>query len=52
MCKGVFSYGWSEEEAHDELKRNFGDVDVDDCEIVCDDCYQKIMGGRDDGRTD
>jgi len=32
-----------EEQALQELKDNFGDVKVEDCGIVCDDCYKKVM---------
>lgn len=42
MCKGVFEGTTPEDEAKAELKEYFGDVSVDDCDIVCDDCWQKI----------
>jgi len=31
-----------EEEALAELKEEFGDVNPDDCDIVCDDCWEKV----------
>jgi hypothetical protein len=44
-CKGVFESGWSDDEALKEMKENFGpDLAKDDCVIVCDDCYNAIMG--------
>lgn len=42
MCKGVFNKEQTDEDAEDELKRNFPGFDKEDCEIVCDDCYKKI----------
>ena len=41
-CQGIFEKGWSDEEAIAELKENFGDHDIDDCELVCDDCYKQM----------
>lgn len=43
-CHGVFEKGWSDEEATAELGENFPGFQPTACEIVCDDCYQKIMG--------
>jgi len=42
MCKGTFTVEWSEEEAEEELKNTFGEVDKSECILVCDDCYKKI----------
>lgn len=42
-CGGVFEKTISEEEAQAELKENFGDIPINECDIVCDVCYQKIM---------
>ena len=47
LCKGVFNFGWSEEEATIELEKNFPGITKEDCAIVCDDCY-KQMGLNDD----
>lgn len=41
-CKEEFPYGWSEEEALAEKTAN--GFDEIDCDIVCDDCYNMIMG--------
>jgi len=46
-CKGEFEFGWSDEEARQEAKENFPDLDVDDsvtAVVVCHDCYLLIMG--------
>ncbi len=43
ICKEVYFYGWTEKEAENELKENFGGlISTEDCELVCDDCYKKI----------
>ena len=45
-CGGVFLVEWSDEEAQEELERNFGgDTKPENCEVVCDDCYEAIMDG-------
>ena len=31
-----------EEEAEAELKEEFGDIDKSCCEVVCDDCWEKV----------
>ena len=47
MCKGIFEKGWTEEESVSELKENFGDISKEDCDVICDDCYNAIMiGGK------
>ena len=42
ICGNVYEKGQSEEEAHAELESNFPDVSVEDCDVVCDDCYKKM----------
>ncbi len=46
MCGGVFdkkqNEEWSDDAAIAELRRNFGSIPIDDCALVCDDCYQKL----------
>lgn len=42
VCGEIYEKGWSDEEAKEELKQNFGDYKEDDCAVVCDDCYQKM----------
>ncbi|MEE9223005.1 MAG: hypothetical protein V3V40_06070 [Nitrosomonadaceae bacterium] len=44
MCKGVFAYDWSEEEALAEAKRN--GVNVFESATVCDECYEKTPWGE------
>lgn len=42
VCRGTFEKGWSEEEAQAELKQDFN-VPVEQCDIVCDDCYKEMF---------
>jgi hypothetical protein len=43
-CGGTFERepGWSQEHIEDEYRKTFG-KDPDDVDVVCDDCYQKIV---------
>ena len=41
LCGGVFDCEWSEEEALAELEADWG-VPKEECDEVCDDCYEKI----------
>lgn len=46
-CRGTFDKGWSDEEAAAEAQENFPGIDISDADeagVVCDDCYQHIMG--------
>lgn len=42
MCGGEFNEGWSKEEAAAECRELFGDLRPEECDVVCDDCFQKI----------
>lgn len=42
-CGGEFAKGWTDGEAAVELAENFGDVALEDCAEVCDDCYAEIV---------
>lgn len=42
MCGGVFEKSTPEDEALAELKEFFGDVSTEDCDVVCDVCWQEI----------
>lgn len=44
-CHGIFEKHkeWTEEKKLKEKQQNFGDLPLENCEIVCDDCYNKIM---------
>jgi DNA-directed RNA polymerase subunit RPC12/RpoP len=46
MCGGRFETTWSDEEALAEMRENFSDIPVSETEIVCDDCYLKVMSKR------
>ena len=43
MCKGEFEKTWSDEEALQEMKENFGNVSEEEREIVCDNCFNKLL---------
>jgi hypothetical protein len=43
VCGGVFTKGWSEEEAVAEMQRDFPDYDLEQCDVVCDGCYREIL---------
>jgi hypothetical protein len=42
MCGQTFAKGWSDEEALVELKNNFNYGSIDNCNVVCDDCYNRL----------
>ncbi len=42
MCKGIFEKDWTDEEAKAELKLDFGDIPLEECAQICDNCYQKV----------
>lgn len=46
ICHGIFEFGWSEDEATQELRENFPGFDKSDCCQVCDDCYSKTPWGH------
>lgn len=39
ICKGKFIKGQTDEEAERELKENYPGYSIEECELVCDDCY-------------
>lgn len=43
-CGKVYQKGWSDEEAKAEAAENFPDFSVDECDLVCDDCFNKHFG--------
>ncbi len=43
-CDGIFELGQSDEDAAQECLENFGRKPQPTDGIVCDDCYNKIMG--------
>lgn len=42
VCQGMFRKDRLDEEALLELERLYPGVSVEDCDIVCDDCFQKL----------
>ena len=45
VCHQTWEKGWSDDEAMLEFKNDFGDIPLNVCVIICDDCYVK-MGFR------
>lgn len=43
ICHQVFEKGWSDEEANEEYKKEFSGWENEPKEVICDDCYKKIM---------
>ena len=39
VCGGIFEKGQTDEEAEEELKKNYPGFTIADCELTCDDCY-------------
>ena len=46
VCGEVFKTDQTEAEALAELKKTYGDVSVQDCEMVCHECYISFMSWR------
>ena len=42
-CEGIFKYGQSEEKALQEKEMLFPEVPIEDCAIICDDCFKIIF---------
>lgn len=42
-CRKTFPKGWSDEEAAQEAANLFPDHEQKDMEVVCDDCFKRIM---------
>lgn len=42
-CGGTFEKGCTDEEALEEMKKNFGDLPEENQSFICDVCYQKFM---------
>lgn len=44
MCGGTFETqdDWTEEDRMKEKEENFPDVPLEECDVVCDDCYQLL----------
>lgn len=43
-CGETYEKGWTDEEAAAEKTQNWGEISMDHCAVICDDCYQKFMG--------
>lgn len=45
VCGETYKKGWSDEDAFEEYQETFPDVPENEpMEVVCDDCYQRMMG--------
>lgn len=42
-CKETFKKGWTDEEAEAELKENFPGYEIEDCDVLCEDCFNKTL---------
>lgn len=42
MCQQTFTRGWTDEEANAEKLKLWGNIHENECEVVCDGCFQKI----------
>ncbi len=45
-CGQTFPTAWSDEEATREMNATFPGLQKEEADVVCDECYQKIMKGR------
>ena len=51
LCKETFEKGWTDAEAEAEYLATFTEQERQDVrEVVCDDCYKKIMEGANNER--
>lgn len=46
QCDGIFELGWTEEEAKEEMLKNFGTTDTSGMAMICDDCYKKMFPSK------
>lgn len=46
VCGQTFTKGWTEDEALAEKSEFFGDIPIEECEIVCDPCWKKMGFGQ------
>lgn len=43
MCGTTYNYAWTDEEAAAEKDALWGDVPLDECSVICDDCFKAIV---------
>lgn len=43
VCQGIFTKGWSDEEADCEGTELWPGVPKDECVLVCDECFNRIL---------
>lgn len=42
-CGGIFNKGWSDKEAIEELDNRMPGANLEECAVVCDDCYNEMI---------
>lgn len=42
-CRETYNKGWTDEEAKKEKDDSFPEFEIEDCAMVCDDCYNKMF---------
>lgn len=42
ICDNTYDKTWSDEESMAEMEQIFGQVPMEECNVVCDDCYKKM----------
>lgn len=43
VCKVTYVKGWLDKDAMSEMRENFGEYKQEDCDIVCNDCYEEMF---------
>jgi hypothetical protein len=47
LCNGVFEFEeeWTDGDAVQEMEEIFPGIPKEECDIICDDCFKKVMMG-------
>lgn len=51
ICEGVFEKELTDEEAKKQLEKEFPGWTTDQCDLICDDCYNKLYK-KSEGKKD
>lgn len=43
LCGETYEKDWTDEEAEAEKDQLWGDVPLEECEIICDDCFKQVV---------
>ena len=49
LCRETFGKAWTDEEALEELNRDFPGYKPEECVILCDDCHKLVAKEVEDG---